>query len=149
MVHVTFTDGSIGSYDLVVGADGINSVVRQLVWGTEITPRFTGQSVWRITVPRQPEVEAIVTVQGGRNANIGFNPVSTEQMYVFIVQNTPEKVRLPDDPSVSAALARQQLEGYGGLVARAREQITDDSQVLMRRSNRSSFLHRGTAVECS
>ena len=132
MVHVTFTDGSIGSYDLVVGADGINSVVRQLVWGTEVTPSFTGQSVWRITVPRQPEVEAIVTVQGGRNANIGFNPVSTEQMYVFIVQNTPEKVRLPDDPSVSAALARQQLEGYGGLVARAREQITDDSQILMR-----------------
>jgi 2-polyprenyl-6-methoxyphenol hydroxylase-like FAD-dependent oxidoreductase len=132
MVHVTFTDGSVGRYDLVVGADGINSVVRQLVWGTEITPRFTGQSVWRITVPRQPEVEAIVTVQGGRNANVGFNPVSTEQMYVFIVQNTPEKVRLPDDPSVAAALARQQLEGYGGLVDRAREQITDGSQVLMR-----------------
>jgi 2-polyprenyl-6-methoxyphenol hydroxylase-like FAD-dependent oxidoreductase len=131
-VHVTFTDGSIESYDLVVGADGINSVVRQLVWGAGIAPLFTGQSVWRITVPRQPEVEAIVTVQGGRNANIGFNPVSAEQMYVFIVQNTPEKVRLPDEPSVSAALARQQLEGYGGLVARAREQITKDSQVVMR-----------------
>jgi 2-polyprenyl-6-methoxyphenol hydroxylase-like FAD-dependent oxidoreductase len=37
-----------------------------------------------------------------------------------------------DDPSASAALARQQLEGYGGPVARVREQITDDSQVLMR-----------------
>ena len=132
IVHVTFTDASSGSYDLVVGADGINSVVRQLVWGAEFKPRFTGQSVWRITVPRQPEVEAIVTVQGGRNANVGFNPVSADQMYVFIVQNTPEKVRLADDPSMWAALARQQLEGYGGLVARAREQITDDSQVLMR-----------------
>jgi len=132
MVHATFTDGSIKSYDLVVGADGIHSVVRRIVWGTEITPWFTGQSVWRITVPRQPEVEAIVTVQGGRNANIGFNPVSTEQMYVFIVQNTPDKVRLPDDPSAAAALAQQQLEGYGGLVARAREQITADSQVVMR-----------------
>jgi 2-polyprenyl-6-methoxyphenol hydroxylase-like FAD-dependent oxidoreductase len=71
MVHVTFTDGSIANYDLVVGADGINSVVRQLAWGTQIALRSTGQSVWRITVARQPEVEAIVTVQGGRNANVG------------------------------------------------------------------------------
>ena len=29
-------------------------------------------------------------------------------------------------------LARRQLDGYGGLVARAREQITDSAQVLMR-----------------
>jgi 2-polyprenyl-6-methoxyphenol hydroxylase-like FAD-dependent oxidoreductase len=51
-------------------------------------------------------------------------------MYIFIVQNTPEKVRPADD--ALAELARRQLAGYGGLVARAREQITDSVQVLMR-----------------
>jgi 2-polyprenyl-6-methoxyphenol hydroxylase-like FAD-dependent oxidoreductase len=129
-VMVTFTDGSQGTYDLVVGADGIGSRVRELVWGPEVEPRFTGQSVWRNTVPRPPEVEAIVSVQGGPNANVGFNPVSRDLMYIFIVQNTPEKERLPVERLPE--LARAQLAGYGGLVARAREQITDPSQVLMR-----------------
>jgi 2-polyprenyl-6-methoxyphenol hydroxylase-like FAD-dependent oxidoreductase len=129
-VEVAFTDASRGRYDLVVGADGINSRVRELVWGSDLKPRFTGQSVWRITVPRPPEVEAIVSVQAGPNPNVGFNPVSTELMYIFIVQNTPRTVRLPEDRL--AELARAQLAGYGGLVAQAREQIVDASQVLMR-----------------
>ena len=129
-IAVEFTDGSRGSYDLVVGADGINSRIRDLEWGADLKPHFTGQSVWRITVPRQPEVEAIVSVQGGPNSNVGFNPVAADLMYVFVVQNTPEKVRLPE--AKLPELARRQLDGYGGLVARAREQITDSAQVLMR-----------------
>ena len=127
---VTFTDGAQGSYDLVVGADGIGSRVRELVWGPELRPRFTGQTVWRITVPRLTEVEAIVSVQGGPNPNVGFNPVSNDLMYIFIVQNTSDKVRLPDETLPERA--RAQLAGYGGLVERARKHITDPAQVLMR-----------------
>jgi 2-polyprenyl-6-methoxyphenol hydroxylase-like FAD-dependent oxidoreductase len=36
-VVVRFTDGSIGSFDLVVGADGIHSLVRELAFGEEST----------------------------------------------------------------------------------------------------------------
>ena len=39
---MTFTDGSRNRYDLVVGADGISSHVRELVWGSDLKPRFTG-----------------------------------------------------------------------------------------------------------
>jgi 2-polyprenyl-6-methoxyphenol hydroxylase-like FAD-dependent oxidoreductase len=43
---VAFTDGDIGTYDLVVGADGINSAVRRTLFvGPE--PRFLGQLCWR------------------------------------------------------------------------------------------------------
>jgi 2-polyprenyl-6-methoxyphenol hydroxylase-like FAD-dependent oxidoreductase len=104
--------------------------VRELVRGADLKPRFTGQSVWRVTVPRPPEVEAIVTVAGGPNANVGFNPVSKDLMYIFIVQNTPERVRSPEEQLPAAA--RRRLEGYGGLVARARDQISATAQVLMR-----------------
>jgi 2-polyprenyl-6-methoxyphenol hydroxylase-like FAD-dependent oxidoreductase len=87
-----------------------------------------------VTVPRPPQVQALVTFPrpGARpgTANIGFNPVSPELMYVFIVQNTPEKVRLPRERR--AELAREHLAGYGGLVAEARAQMTDPDQVLMR-----------------
>ena len=48
-VDVVFTNGSTGRYDLVVGADGIHSRVRQLLVG-DITPRHLGQLSWRFLV---------------------------------------------------------------------------------------------------
>lgn len=129
-VDVTFSDGSRGRYDLVVGADGIHSRVRELVWGPEVRPAFTGQAVWRITVPRDPAVEAIVSVPGGPNPNVGFNPVSPELMYVFVVENTPVRTRPTGEDLVRQA--RAHLDGYGRLVARARAHITSPDQITMR-----------------
>ena len=47
---VYFENGSSASADLVVGADGIKSVVRKHVIGAD-QPVFTGQLAWRCTVP--------------------------------------------------------------------------------------------------
>src|SRR3954467_1555591 len=41
-VDVTFTDGTSGSYDLLVGADGLYSEVREMLFGDTVTPRYTG-----------------------------------------------------------------------------------------------------------
>ena len=49
-VKVTLADGQVVGGDLVVGADGIKSVVRKFVLGDD-EPRFTGQVAWRCTVP--------------------------------------------------------------------------------------------------
>jgi FAD-dependent urate hydroxylase len=43
---VTFADGSTAAYDLVVGADGIDSAVRRALFGGP-PPRFLGQLCWR------------------------------------------------------------------------------------------------------
>lgn len=48
--NVLFSDGSTGAYDLVVGADGIGSTVRQLVFGAS-PPTFAGQISWRSVAP--------------------------------------------------------------------------------------------------
>src|SRR5882724_11340566 len=58
-VAVTFSDGTMGVYDLVVGADGINSLVRQLVFAPDLKPTYTGQVCWRYNVPRPEEVDRI------------------------------------------------------------------------------------------
>ncbi|MFV1874821.1 FAD-dependent monooxygenase [Nioella sp.] len=46
-----FADGTSAAFDLVIGADGIHSVVRTALWG-EDHPRYTGMVSYRGTFPR-------------------------------------------------------------------------------------------------
>ena len=51
--RVTFDDGSTETYDLVVGADGIDSTVRRVAFpATE--PRFLNQVCWRFVLDGEP-----------------------------------------------------------------------------------------------
>jgi FAD-dependent urate hydroxylase len=55
VVHAVFNDGSSGDYDLVVGADGIRSSVRSMVFGGA-PPVFVGQASWRFLVNDVPDI---------------------------------------------------------------------------------------------
>lgn len=50
VVELTFTDGTSETADLVVGADGIRSVVRDCAW-TDYQIAFTGTTIWRALLP--------------------------------------------------------------------------------------------------
>jgi 2-polyprenyl-6-methoxyphenol hydroxylase-like FAD-dependent oxidoreductase len=128
-VSVEFTDGMRADYDLVVGADGANSKVRDLVFGAGCRPKYTGQAVWRATVRRPAEVDARHSFFGPRN-KAGFNPVSAAEMYVYLVQNLPEFVRVPDDQL--PGVMREQLTDFRGLLAAAREEIVDHRNIVYR-----------------
>jgi salicylate hydroxylase len=43
-------DGSRASGDVLIGADGVRSVVRQALWG-DVSPRFSGMVAWRGLIP--------------------------------------------------------------------------------------------------
>lgn len=128
-VLAKFSDGSQGRYDIVVGADGANSKIRDMVFGVGCKPKYTGQAVWRATVSRPAEVQARFSFYGPRN-KAGFNPVSERSMYVYLVQNLPEFVRLTDDEL--PGVMREQLDDFGGLVTAAREEITDPAKIIYR-----------------
>ncbi|MCS7478575.1 FAD-dependent monooxygenase [Umezawaea endophytica] len=53
---VTFDDGSTRSYDLVVGADDIDSTVRGAAF-PDVRPRFLGQVCWRFVLDGEPDLE--------------------------------------------------------------------------------------------
>ena len=132
-VAVKLTDGSRGRYDLIVGADGANSKMRELLFGPAARPELTGQAVWRATVPRPPEVQARYSFYGPRN-KCGFNPVSQSEMYVYLVENmSPERRRTPRIPDEKLVAAMHELlEDFGGLVAQARDHIQDPARIVYR-----------------
>lgn len=86
--HVTFTDGSEGTYDLVIGADGISSSVRSAVFPHAPKPRFIGQSVWRAVLPRPQEIETVAMWMGPK-LKVGVNRVRAEEVYLFLTEDRP------------------------------------------------------------
>jgi len=123
---VTFTDGRKASYDLIVGADGIYSKIRDLIFGnTEV--KFVGQSVWRFVTARPKEMQWAGIYSGHRN-KVGLVPLSQELMYLFLVTPEPGNPRKPSDQLHT--LLREQLSDYSGLVGDLAEQLTEASQVV-------------------
>lgn len=51
--RVTLEDGGVLEADLVIGADGIHSVLRTVVLGEEIKPKPTGSSAYRLMLPAE------------------------------------------------------------------------------------------------
>lgn len=126
-VDVGFTDGTRGNFDLVVGADGVNSGIRRLLFGEQHQPRYTGQSCWRFTAPRHPDVEGAHLYHGdGKVA--GLVPVSQEQMYLLLLTEEPGNPRMPGDQL--HRLLRERLQGFGGVVGDIRETINDPGEVV-------------------
>ncbi|MCF4998171.1 NAD(P)-binding protein [Pseudomonas syringae] len=126
-VDVVFTDGSNGRYDLVVGADGLFSKVRELLFGDTYQPRFTGQSVWRYNFPRAAQIDHLANYQSAEG-NAGLVPLAGDLMYMFLTSHEPTNPWM--DPATMAEQMRQRLQSFTSLIGELREQITDSSQVV-------------------
>ncbi len=87
---VEFGDATADHYDLVIGADGIHSTVRQLAIGT-CAVRPVGQLAWRFVTECPPEVTTW-TVLLGRNVSFLAVPIGRGQVYCYCdtpVEGTP------------------------------------------------------------
>jgi len=129
-VDVTFTDGTSGRYDLVIGADGAHSCVRELLYGTRFAPTFTGQSVWRMNFARTPDVDALQTFRDVNGNSAGLVPLSPDLMYLYLTTREPGNPRFT--PAELPDLMRGRLRDFRGRVADLREQITPGSEVVYR-----------------
>jgi 2-polyprenyl-6-methoxyphenol hydroxylase-like FAD-dependent oxidoreductase len=129
-VDVAFTDGQSRRYDLVVGADGLYSKVREAVFPNAQKPRYSGQAVWRAVLPRPPEIETC-TMWLGPKVKPGVNPVSKTEMYLFVTEPRPTNDHV--DPASFPDTLRGLLADFPSPVLRGiREQIGPDSQIVFR-----------------
>jgi FAD-dependent urate hydroxylase len=80
-VRVTFDDGRGAEFDLVVGADGLHSAVRQLAVDQR-PPVPVGQHSWRFLAACPPQVTTW-TVMLGRGASFLTVPVGGDLVYCY------------------------------------------------------------------
>jgi 2-polyprenyl-6-methoxyphenol hydroxylase-like FAD-dependent oxidoreductase len=107
-VTVAFNDGSRRAYDLVVGADGVHSKLRDLLLPEVKPPEYIGQCVWRAVMPR-PEEIVRPRMWLGERIKLGVNPVSATHMYMFINEDRAEKTHIDPAtwPELFAGLMRR------------------------------------------
>ncbi|WP_157554589.1 FAD-dependent monooxygenase [Nocardia crassostreae] len=75
------TDTGTAEYDLVVGADGVNSVVRRTVWREPDPLRRNGMRAWRWVLDEPPPDP--VGVIWGSHAEFGIVPIAGDRTYAF------------------------------------------------------------------
>jgi 2-polyprenyl-6-methoxyphenol hydroxylase-like FAD-dependent oxidoreductase len=118
--------GGSNRYDLVVGFDGLNSKVREHLFGDRYTPQYTGSACWRITMPRPADLTHIAFAIAGP-AKAVLTPISEEQMYFGLV--TPEPGNPRFDPADFLRLARERMQPFSGRIGDMRDSITADNYI--------------------
>jgi 2-polyprenyl-6-methoxyphenol hydroxylase-like FAD-dependent oxidoreductase len=78
---VSFSEGSTSTYDIVIGADGIGSSVRGMVF-PEVHPTYVGNVSWRFITRNTTAIESWTAMLGRRKALLAI-PVSATDVYVY------------------------------------------------------------------
>ena len=128
-VDVSFSDGSQCHYDLVVGADGIFSKVRDMLFPDAVKPRFTGQSSWRILCDRPAGFDRGEIFLGHRHL-AGLTACSPDKCYVFMLNIDPDRTWI--EPEDFPATVRELLADFGGNLTAIREAVSSDTPVVYR-----------------
>ncbi|WP_251452516.1 FAD-dependent monooxygenase [Microbacterium sp. Marseille-Q6648] len=110
-VEVFVNDESAGEYDLLIGADGLNSTVRELM-GIDIKPESTGMGIWRTFVSRPDDVKNSELYYGGPVYIAGYTPTGEDSMYAFLVEKAQDRFGVSDEEA--ARIMLDESRAYGG-----------------------------------
>jgi FAD-dependent urate hydroxylase len=125
LVSVTFADATGGVYDLVVGADGINSGVRRSAVSRS-RPAYTGQMVWRsVARIRAGELEGLQFWLGG-DRFFGLCPAGDGTTYGF---GNITRARLQDPVAGRKRRLAEWFADFGAPVREYLAAVESDSDV--------------------
>jgi 2-polyprenyl-6-methoxyphenol hydroxylase-like FAD-dependent oxidoreductase len=86
---IRFTDGTTAQADIVVGADGLKSAVRQAVEPAPL--RYSGQTCYRGVAELElpPDLQTVCRETWGGECRFGYSAVDAKHVYWFAVTQTP------------------------------------------------------------
>ncbi|WP_134431133.1 FAD-dependent urate hydroxylase HpxO [Mycobacterium ulcerans] len=108
----TFADGTIASADILIGADGANSITREYVLGGPVTRRYAGYVNYNGLV----EVDEAIspanewTMYVGDGKRVSAMPVADDRFYFFFDVVEPEG--LPFEKGIAREVLREQFAGW-------------------------------------
>lgn len=129
-VDVSFTDGSAGRFDLVVGADSIYSNVRALAFPHMRAPERTGQGCWRVSIEKPPELDRGAMFFGHRYS-AGITVCGENRVYLWLLTPHESRERHFDDEELFTEF-RARLADFGGHAGWVRDHVTRDHWINYR-----------------
>jgi 2-polyprenyl-6-methoxyphenol hydroxylase-like FAD-dependent oxidoreductase len=121
---VTFDNGETERYDLVVGADGIRSRIRELAF-PNVTPVYAGYVCWRFLAENTIGVESW-TAMIGKGQTLLAEPISPSTVYVYADRSVG--LRAAQQYSETTDLERL-FSDFSGPIIRLLEPLARQSRV--------------------
>lgn len=143
-VRATFESGRVETFDLVIGADGLHSRVREIVFGPESWfERFLGYGVAAFTVrgyrPRDELTYVMFTEVGRQMARFAMRDDRT--LFLLVFRDERDEARTCREPAAQRALLHRIYRGAGWEAARILEALDGCDDLYF---DRVSQIHMGT-----
>jgi 2-polyprenyl-6-methoxyphenol hydroxylase-like FAD-dependent oxidoreductase len=128
-VDAMLSDGASSRYDLIVGADGLHSKVREGALPHAPNAELAGQVIWRMAA-RCPEGLDRYTIMVAGPHRIGLVPLPGDALYLWMLDSSigpqrPDRDKLLD-------LFQERMAAYGRFAPAVAAQATAASQVDFR-----------------
>ena len=128
-VQIQLADRRRVGTELLVGADGIYSKVRELAFPDAPRPQPTGQRVWRVLIHRHSDyISHDHGMWYGPVVKAGITPLSQTDAYMFIVENSDDVVRPPRDEW--PLIVKRLLADFSDVIGWVRDtQVNDPARI--------------------
>jgi 2-polyprenyl-6-methoxyphenol hydroxylase-like FAD-dependent oxidoreductase len=108
-VRAHFQNGKTAEGDILIGADGINSVVRRTLWGEEPL-RYSGQTCYRGVAHVPPDDSQVIREISGPGKRCAVCPLDKHRIYWWAAINSPLGEK--DDPQKRRDYLVDQYRGW-------------------------------------
>ena len=125
-VTASLSDGTVERVDLLVGADGIRSRVRQML-GIPQTPQPVGMGIWRVVADRPAGMDCAEVYYNGPKFKAGYSPISASSCYAYLLEENLDPAFIGERPY--GKVLKDRAAGYGGMWGEIRDGLADDAVV--------------------
>jgi 2-polyprenyl-6-methoxyphenol hydroxylase-like FAD-dependent oxidoreductase len=130
-VEVAFDDGRTGFYDLVVGADGVDSTVRRMVFGESVRPQYAGQTAARWMAEGDPIEGPHMLYRAGELSLLTIPLPEQRLIYVSMVESGEPPGHMGNE-TARRLLARQLSRFTAPYVKALAQRLHGRSKVIVR-----------------